>query len=58
MVGISVDDALAVTHSCRSEGLLVVPAGNNTIRLLPPLIAEETHLNQSIKILDSVFKNA
>ena len=58
MVGISVDDALAVTHSCRSEGLLVVPAGHNTIRLLPPLIAEETHLNQSIKILDSVFKNA
>ena len=58
MVGISVDDALAVTHICRSEGLLVVPAGNNTIRLLPPLIAEETHLNQSIKILDSVFKNA
>ena len=34
MVGISVDDALAVTHSCRSEGLLVVPAGHNTIRLL------------------------
>ena len=58
MVGISVDDALAVTHSCRSEGLLVVPAGHNTIRLLPPLIAEETHLNQSIKILASVFKNA
>ena len=58
MVGISVDDALAITHSSRDKGLLIVPAGQNTIRLLPPLIAEETHLNQSIKILDSVFKNA
>ena len=58
MVGISVDDALAITHSSRDKGLLIVPAGKNTIRLLPPLIAEETHLNQSIKILDSVFKNA
>jgi acetylornithine/N-succinyldiaminopimelate aminotransferase len=57
MVGISVDDAQAITYSCRNQGLLVVPAGHNTIRLLPPLIAEETHLNQSIKILENVFKN-
>jgi acetylornithine aminotransferase/acetylornithine/N-succinyldiaminopimelate aminotransferase len=58
MVGISVDDALALTHSAREKGLLIVPAGHNTIRLLPPLIAEETHLNQSIQVLDSVFKDA
>jgi acetylornithine aminotransferase/acetylornithine/N-succinyldiaminopimelate aminotransferase len=58
MVGISVDNAPAITHSARDKGLLVVPAGHNTIRLLPPLIAEDTHLNQSIKILDAVFKHA
>lgn len=58
MLGISVDDPITITHSAKDKGLLIVPAGQNTIRLLPPLIAEETHLNQSIKILDSVFKDA
>ncbi len=56
MVGISVDDAPLCTSKAREKGLLIVPAGHNTIRLLPPLIASESELNESVHILDSVFQ--
>ena len=47
---------LAVTAAARDEGLLVVPAGHNTLRLLPPLIATPENLAESVRILDKVFK--
>ena len=56
MVGISVADAALCTSKAREKGLLIVPAGHNTIRLLPPLIASETELKESVQILDSVFQ--
>ncbi|MCB2102764.1 MAG: aspartate aminotransferase family protein [Rhodobacterales bacterium] len=34
------------------RGLLAVPAANNVIRLLPPLIIEEIHVNEALAILD------
>ncbi len=34
------------------RGLLTVLAGDNVLRLLPPLIAEETHIRDAISILD------
>lgn len=39
----------------REAGLLVVPAGHNTIRLLPPLTVSEEELNQCLKILKEVL---
>lgn len=36
----------------RDNGLLSVPAAENTIRLLPPLIVEESHIDEAIAILD------
>ena len=38
------------------HGLLVAKADNNTIRLLPPLIVEEIHLQEAINILQEVVE--
>ena len=48
-------DALAVTAAARDKGLLIVPAGHNTIRLLPALTAPPEALSASVEILDQVF---
>lgn len=37
--------------ACRDEGLLTVPAGDNVMRLLPPLIADETHISECVEML-------
>ncbi|MBQ8445255.1 MAG: aminotransferase class III-fold pyridoxal phosphate-dependent enzyme, partial [Opitutales bacterium] len=39
----------------REAGLLVVGAGNNVIRLLPPLNASVAELNESVAILRKVL---
>lgn len=36
------------------EGLLVAPAGDNILRLLPPLIIDDTHVGEAISILETV----
>lgn len=46
---------LQITAAAREEGLLVVPAGHNTIRLLPALTASPDQLSQGLAILDKVF---
>ncbi len=38
------------------RGLLVAPAGDNVIRLLPPLIIEERHVDAAVDILDAYFR--
>ena len=37
-----------------AEGLLVAPAGDNVIRLLPPLIIDDSHIAEAIAIFDTV----
>jgi acetylornithine/succinyldiaminopimelate/putrescine aminotransferase len=39
----------------REQGLLVVAAGNNVIRFLPPLIATPDELAQSVAIFRTVL---
>ena len=57
MVGIELRISnLEVTQLAREKGLLIVPAGNNTIRLLPALIAEPEQLAESVRILEQVFQ--
>lgn len=46
---------LTVTTEAQAKNLLVVPAGNNVVRLLPALIATPDQLNESVAILDLVF---
>jgi acetylornithine aminotransferase/acetylornithine/N-succinyldiaminopimelate aminotransferase len=58
MVGLSLrtdGQNLTVTAAAREKGLLIVPAGHNTIRLLPALIATPKQLSESVSILDSIF---
>ncbi|MBT4769861.1 MAG: aspartate aminotransferase family protein [Rhodospirillaceae bacterium] len=37
----------------RDNGLLTVAAGDNVLRLLPPLIVEESHIDEAVAILDA-----
>jgi len=56
MVGLALHaDPLAVRDAARAKGLLVVPAGQKTVRLLPALVATPDHLAESVRILDEVF---
>jgi len=58
MVGLELHaDRLIVAAAARDKGLLIVPAGHNTIRLLPALVATKDDLAKSIQILEDVFKN-
>ena len=40
----------------RAAGLLTVVAGENVIRLLPPLIIEESHIDEAMGVLDGVAR--
>jgi acetylornithine/succinyldiaminopimelate/putrescine aminotransferase len=56
MVGLQLHtDCRAVANAAREKGLLIVPAGHNTVRLLPPLITTKDELEKSVSILDEVF---
>jgi acetylornithine/N-succinyldiaminopimelate aminotransferase len=37
----------------RSRGLLTIPAGDNVVRLLPPLIVSEAEIDQALAMLES-----
>lgn len=39
----------------REEKLLTVPAGDNVVRLLPPLTIDESHVQEAMGILESVI---
>ncbi len=38
----------------REQGLLAVPAAENVVRLLPPLVVEESHIEEALGILERV----
>ena len=40
------------------KGLLVIPAGQNTIRLIPPLIVTKDQIDEAIAILGDFCKDA
>ena len=55
MVGLKcVPKNTLVVERCAMAGLLVVAAGSNVVRLVPPLIIEDEHLDEALKILESV----
>jgi acetylornithine/N-succinyldiaminopimelate aminotransferase len=41
----------------RAHGMLAVGAGANVIRLLPPLIVDENHVREAIRILDETARD-
>lgn len=46
---------LKIAKAAREKGLLVVPAGHNTIRMLPALTAKPEQLSEAVTILDDIF---
>ncbi len=56
--GIEVDSKIKVSdivNSAREEGLIILSAGKNTIRLAPPLVINQSHIDEMIKKLDSAL---
>ena len=50
--------ALDVRNLARNNHLLVGNAGDNVLRMVPPLIITEEHVREAIEILDKVFTQA
>lgn len=56
MWGLELEDAVApVVAAAREEGLLLVGAGANVIRFLPPLVVSDTEIERGLGILDRVL---
>ena len=47
------DDPRAMVQRLRDNGLLTVGAGNNVVRLLPPLVINENHIAEALEIIDT-----
>ncbi len=55
MLGLRCADGVAnldVLARAREAGLLAVGGGDNVIRLLPPLIVEDSHIDEAVALLD------
>ena len=51
-----IDGSEAQLEALRQEGLLSVPAGPETVRLLPPLNVSEEEIQQALAIIRRVLK--
>ncbi|MCK5168031.1 MAG: aminotransferase class III-fold pyridoxal phosphate-dependent enzyme, partial [Rhodospirillaceae bacterium] len=57
MRGIKCKDGIdnrAFKTKLEQHGLLVAPAGDNVIRFLPPLIIEQSHIDEAMAIMETV----
>ncbi|HEV7368051.1 aspartate aminotransferase family protein [Arenibaculum sp.] len=57
MLGLKVAPAVAngkVIEALRAQGMLTVPAGDNVIRLLPPLTIGEAEIEEAVSTIDRV----
>ena len=55
LVGVVCNDSvvnLDIVKEAETKGLLTVPAGNNVIRLIPPLIITETEIDEGLSLFD------
>jgi len=58
LLGLKINaDPRSFFNHLAAHGLLTAPAGNNVLRLLPPLIVEEMHIKEAIQILDKACAN-
>jgi acetylornithine/N-succinyldiaminopimelate aminotransferase len=56
LVGIDVIPPVGnVVTACRDRGLLVLTAGDNAVRLAPPLIVDEGSVERAVGILDQAL---
>jgi acetylornithine/succinyldiaminopimelate/putrescine aminotransferase len=58
MVGVILTiDPVPVVTALRDAGLLTAPAGGVAVRLLPPLVATEAELAESVAVLTKVLRD-
>jgi acetylornithine/succinyldiaminopimelate/putrescine aminotransferase len=50
--------ATAVVDSCREQGLLVLSAGPDVLRLTPSLVITEDDANEALAVLADVLRSA
>ena len=58
MQGIELDPkvpAAKISRLCLEQGLILITAGNNVLRFLPPLVIEEKHVDEMAGILQKIF---
>lgn len=48
-------DPAGIIVKCKEDGLLLIRAGHNTIRFLPPLTVKKTEIDKAVKIFSSVL---
>ena len=51
------EPASAIVGRALEGGLLVITAGDHTLRLLPPLVMTKAQLQQAVAILESAIEN-
>lgn len=57
MWGVDVTEpASAVIERARAEGLLIISAGDHTLRILPPLVATRDDLGRAVAMLDRALR--
>lgn len=56
MIGVEMDrDVSPLIKAGHAHGLLMINAGTNVLRLLPPLIVEEQHIDEFMNKLDTIL---
>ena len=56
MQGIELDvPAGEIVGAALSKGLILISAGTNIIRIVPPLVAGKEHINEMCRGLDEIF---
>jgi acetylornithine/N-succinyldiaminopimelate aminotransferase len=45
-----------VAASLREAGLITVPAADNVLRLLPPLVVEEEEIDQAVHMIEKALE--
>ena len=55
LAGVLDGDAPAVVDACRERGLLVLTAGSDVLRLLPPLVITEAEADEALSIIGAVL---
>ena len=57
MLGIKcVNPAQEMVAACRNAGLLTIPAGDNVVRLLPPLIIDTSHVEEAVDMINAACR--
>ncbi len=57
MLGLHLDiEAKKIVSKAFEKGLLIIGAGSNVIRIVPPLNITQDEINKGLKILEEVFQ--